>query len=81
MMNSAILTSFLGWWTLINASLLILATVILMLFGQPVKRLHSKISGVDLKSMDLAYFNFLGNYKLAIFMLNLAPYCALRIIS
>jgi Family of unknown function (DUF6868) len=81
MIDIAILASFLGWCTLINASLLILATVILMLFDQPIKRIHSKISGVDMKSMDLAYFNFLGNYKLAIFMLNLAPYCALRIIS
>ena len=75
------ITTFLGWCTLINIGMLTYSTVMLMVFREPVKRIHSKLFGISQESLDTLYFNFLGNYKLAIFIFNLVPYCALRIMA
>ena len=75
------ITTFLGWCSIINIGLLAYSTVMLTIFREPVKRIHSKLSGVEQESLEAIYFNFLGNYKLAILVLNVVPYCALKIMS
>ena len=74
-------TTFLGWCTVINIGLLAYSTIMLSLFRAPAKRIHSKLSGVGEEGLDAIYFNFLGNYKLAILVLNIAPYFALKIMA
>ncbi len=75
------MATFLGWCSLINCGLLIYFTLILTLFKDPVKKIHSRLLGVCQEGLEIQYFTFLGNYKLAIIVLNLVPYCALKIMA
>lgn len=81
MENIAVITTFLGWCTLLNIGLLTYSSVMTIVFNAPVKKLHSKITHVSPEKLDELYFSFLGNYKLAIFIFNLVPYCALKIMG
>ena len=73
------LTTFLGWCSVISIGILLYSTIMLTLFRRFAKSLHQKWFGVKKADLDLIYFNFLGYLKLAIIMLNIVPYLALRI--
>ncbi len=73
------LTAFFGWCSVINIGILVLSTVLLMIFKEPITKIHSKLFGLNQESLPLTYFQYLGNYKIAIFMLNLVPYVALKL--
>lgn len=77
----ATIASFLGWCSILNVGLLVYMTIMLTIFRNPVKKIHSRISGVEQAQLDGIYFNFLGNYKLAIIVLNIVPYFALKILA
>jgi hypothetical protein len=42
---------------------------------------HSKMSGVDEADLPKIYFEYLGNFKILIFVFNLVPYLALRVMA
>ena len=46
-----------------------------------ITRYHSALFGLDEKDLGRAYFQYLAQYKIAIIVLNIAPYLALRIIA
>lgn len=73
------LATFFGWSTVLNIGLLIFAAFVLVVFNVQVKILHVKYITLDTANLNTLYFSFLGRYKLAIIMLNLAPYWALKI--
>ncbi len=73
------LTAFFGWCSVINIGILVLSVIILMVFKNPISILHSSIFGINKADLPLIYFRYLGNYKIAIFILNIAPYIALKI--
>lgn len=75
------LTSFFGWCTVINVAFGSFAAIWIVVFRGFTKGLHSAILGVDEDTLDTLYFQFLGNYKLLIFVFNFVPYLALRIMS
>ena len=75
------LTSFLGWCSVINIVILMLSALMLSCCKMSIPKLHSKMFGVDMNDLPLEYFRFLGNYKLAIFVFNIVPYIALRIMT
>lgn len=81
MENISGITAFLGWCTLINISLYVFSAVLLTVFSKPVKSIHSRIAKIPPDELAVPYFNFLGNYKIAIFVANLAPYLALRLMG
>ena len=70
---------FLGWCSVINILVLIFSTISLLLFKGPITAIHSKMFGVDPDNIATLYFQYLANYKIAIFMLNIVPYLALRL--
>ncbi len=70
---------FLGWCSVINILVLIFSTIALLVFKGPISAVHSKMFGVDPKNLATMYFQYLANYKIAIFMLNIVPYLALRL--
>ncbi len=45
------------------------------------ERIHSQLSKVSMQPLDSQYFSFLANYKLAILVLNIVPYIALKAIA
>ena len=73
-------TRFLGWCAVLNMGLLLFSTFILVMFNAQIKILHGKLINVDPATLNVLYFNFLGYYKIAILVLNLVPYLALKIL-
>jgi hypothetical protein len=71
----------LGWCTVLNLGFLAFAALLLMLAGGPIKRLHAATFGLSDDDLSRAYFQYLAQYKIVIFVFNLAPYLALRIIG
>lgn len=82
MTNIDTAAEFLGWCTLINYGILTFATLMLVSSaGNWAKGIHLKLFGFTEEQLDEKYFDFLSNYKLAIFVFNLVPYIALKIIG
>ena len=73
------LTTFLGWCSVINISIFVFSVIILMTLRDPILNVHSKLFGLNPVNLPLNYFQYLGNYKLAILMFNVTPYVALKI--
>ena len=81
MNNIDALREFFGWCSVLNFSMLIFVTIILTAFKETVAKIHSAVMRIDEKVVSNAYFDYLANYKIAIFIFCLAPYVALRIMS
>ena len=72
---------FLGWCSVINIGLFILAAIKLALFRGPISSIHAKMFNLDESDLSRAYFQFLAQYKIAILVFCIVPYFALRIMS
>ena len=73
------ITTFFGWCSVINIGLLMFYVIWLMTFRSLTKSIHSALLGINQDELDSMYFQFLGNYKLAVIVLNIVPYFALKI--
>jgi len=71
-------TTLLGWCLIINLSILLISSLLIVLLKTQIAALHNKLTGIELDSLNVLYFQYLGNYKIAILVLNLAPYLALK---
>ena len=72
---------FFGWCSVINIGLLILATIKLVLFRDPISSIHAKMFNMDKSDLSRAYLQFLAQYKITILVFSIVPYFALRIMS
>ena len=75
------LTVFLGWCSVINIGVLLFSTIMLVLMKGPISRIHSKLFSVRQDDIVPVYFQYLGSYKIAIFIFNLVPYVALKVMT
>lgn len=75
------LSTFLGWCIAINIAILALSSICILAFQDSIKKIHSKLLGLDTELLGPLYFQYLGNYKLAVLIFNIVPYIALRIIA
>ena len=73
------ITELLGWVSIINIAILLLSTLALITMRGFITRIHSSLFGLDEKDLGRAYFQYLAQYKIAIIVLNIAPYLALKI--
>lgn len=80
-MTTAELTTMLGWSAVINTLVLLLSTISLIALRSSIASIHNKLFGLDDKNLGQAYFQYLSQYKIAILMLNIVPYAALRIMG
>ena len=69
-----------GWMTLINFVFYTFAAVMLISARDWTANFQAKVTGVDPEEMKALYLGYLSTYKIAILMLNLIPYIALRIV-
>ena len=74
-------TTFLGWCTVINIGLLILAMFAWMLVNESVSPLAATMLGLTQDELEVAFFDGLMIYRAGIFLLNLVPYVALKIMA
>ena len=81
MMSIETLTELLGWSSIINIAILLFSTILLIGMRRVIAGMHSKLFGVDEKDLGRAYFQYLAQYKIAIIVLNIAPYIALKIMT
>ena len=75
------LTIFLGWCSVINIGVLLFSTMMLILMKGSISRIHSKLFNVRQDDLVPIYFQYLGSYKIAIFIFNLVPYIALKVMA
>ena len=75
------LTTFLGWWSVINIAILLFSTLMMIIMRDLAVRIHSRLFRVDPEALPMTYLQYLGNYKIAIIILNIVPYIALRIMA
>jgi hypothetical protein len=80
-MTTEALTELLGWACVINIAILMFSTLMLIVMRGFVTKIHSKLFGLDEKDLGRAYFQYLAQYKIAIIVLNIAPYIALKIMA
>lgn len=80
-MTTETLTALLGWTSVINIAILMLTTITLIAMRGSITKIHSQLFGMDEKDLGRAYFQYLAQYKIAIIVLNIAPYLALRIMA
>lgn len=80
-MTTEALTAFLGWASVVNIAVLMLSTVMLIAMRGVISKIHSRLFGLDEKDLGRAYFQYLAQYKIAIIVLNIAPYIALKIMA
>jgi hypothetical protein len=75
------ITVFFGWCTLINMSIYTFSSLFIIVLKRFTMNLHSKLMGMNAKKLPALYFKYLGNYKIAILIFNLAPYLALKLMA
>ncbi len=80
-MSIETLTTFLGWCSVINISILLFSTILLLMMKNTVAKIHGRLFNINQKNLIPMYFQYLGNYKIAILILNIAPYFALKIMA
>ena len=74
-------TEFLGWMTVINIIVLSLSTLAVITLRDMMANIHSRLFGLDEAYLGKAYFQYLGQLKVAIIVFNIAPYIALKIMA
>jgi hypothetical protein len=79
MISIETVTEFFGWCTVLNLILFTASSLLLMVSKDLVSGFHGKLFGISQQEVKLTYFQFMGNYKIAIIVLNLIPYIALKI--
>jgi len=72
---------FLGWCSVINIGLLILSSILIIAIRGTVSRMHAKMFDLDEIDIRRVYFQYLGQYKIAIIMFNIVPYFVLKIMG
>lgn len=75
------LTTFLGWCSVINIAILLFSTLMMIIMRDLAVKIHSGLFRVAPEALPMTYLQYLGNYKIAIIILNIVPYIALRIMT
>ena len=71
----------LGWCSVINFGLLLLWWIFLMLAHDFVYRFHGKWFNLTVEQFDAIHYKGMMFYKLCLFLFNIVPYLALRIVG
>lgn len=79
-MTIGVLRELLGWCCLINMGLLLWWFLIILLARNWVYRIHGKWFKLSEESFDAIHYSGIAFFKITIFVFNIVPYVALRII-
>ncbi len=61
MFSIDIVREFIGWCTVINIGILLIATIFLVLTRAPILKMHAKLFELSQADLSLSYFQFLGH--------------------
>ncbi len=79
-MPHELLTSFLGWSTLIHLAILLWWLLVLLLAHDWIYHLHSRWFEISPQQFDAIHYRAIAYYKLAVLILNAVPYLVLKLI-
>jgi len=74
------LAALLAWSTVLNMGMLTFAALMLVSMRSSISSIHARMFKLEEADLSRAYFQYLAQYKILIFVFNLMPYLALRII-
>ena len=77
-MTVEFLTQLFGWMTLINIVILFISSVFMMLFRDMGTALHARMFGIEPERLLEVWYSYMGSLKIAVIVLNITPYLALR---
>jgi len=80
-MNIETICEFLGWCTIINYGLMILAFLKVYALRNTLAQFRQELFGLDEESVRRLQGQFFVNYQLVIIVFNLTPYIALSIMT
>ena len=75
------LATFFGWCTVINLGILIFAGVAWTLAHDGISQVGAGMMGITAEQLRLAFIDNLMLYRAGIFLFNLVPYIALKIMG
>ena len=75
------LTTFFGWTVVLNIALLGLSTILVVTLRSSISRLHARLFALSEQDVSRAYFQYLAQYKIAVIVLSLVPYAALKLMA
>ena len=78
-MTMETLTQFFGWMTLINLVIFLVSVIFSMLFRDFGTSMHARMFGIEPDHAIKVWYSYLGTFKIALIVLNLTPYLALRL--
>lgn len=73
-------TLFLGYCALLNIAILAASTAAIVFFKKKVIGFYSRILRLDANQVSELFFRFIVQYEVAVLVLNIVPYIALKII-
>ncbi|MCP3872543.1 MAG: hypothetical protein GY699_05215 [Desulfobacteraceae bacterium] len=74
------LKSFFMWCTIINGAVLILSTLACIIGQDLVYSIQGKLFHISRENFNMAFFSFIGLFKIAWLIFNLTPYIAIQVI-
>jgi len=80
-MTIEILSSVLGWATVINLSIVTVWFLGFTFYHDAVFRLHSKWFKLSEEKFDTIHYAGMAFYKISTYLLNLVPYLAIQIVT
>ena len=80
-MDIQTLTTFFMWCTILNVVLLLISSLICLCAGDWAYGIHSKWFSISRETFNVAFYSFLGLYKILVFVFCLIPYIALLIVG
>ena len=80
-MTVVTIRELLGWCCVINMGLLLWWFLIILFAHDWVYRIHSKWFKMSKETFDAIHYTGIAFFKIAIFVFNIVPYIALRIIG
>ncbi len=80
-MTLQVVQEALGWCVVINIGIFLCWFLVMMFAHDWVYRYHAKWFRLTVEQFDAIHYASMGGYKIAIIVLNIVPYFALRIIS
>jgi hypothetical protein len=81
MASVELLTEIFGWCSLINMGILTFASLVVTLGRDSVASIHARMFELSDEDLSRAYIQYLAQYKIAIFIFNLTPYLALKLVA
>jgi len=80
-MNIETIATFFGWCTVINIGCLVFAGLFWILAKEWFSQFGATLFGVTSEDLKVTFLRVLMQYRAAIFILNIVPYIALKIIT